>query len=163
MMHTRAPERIDLGSGHQAVINGALVTADGPCTLIVNAGAMVIAQIEDAKTDRSSRNPREELYFSLIEKGASPYLAEEDQVRCFTLLSEIASRPISAEDEHDCRSCCTAMMESRLTDALVYAARLASHSVGPDPLRAKPRPAKQAPQRNENDCLYSTKESIGSP
>lgn len=163
MMHTQAPQRIDLGNGCQAIINGALVTAEGDCTIIVSPGAYVVAAQEKAGQASSSRNPREELYFSLIEAGACVSIAERDRVRLFRLLSQIASQPVSVEDEKDCRSCCTAMMESRLADALVYAARLASHSVGPQPLRAEPVQSAGTPQRNMNDCLYSKNESIALP
>ena len=121
-----ARRTLSLARGGQAVINGALITAEEACTIEVSVGAYVLANRQLRQARSSLRNPGEELYFSLLEVEASATRFEEERMRLFQLLSETASSDIADAHRADCTLCAVALMAGDAIKATDIAARLAS-------------------------------------
>ena len=132
-------QTISLASGDQAVINGALVTAASACSIEVSHGAFVMTGRKLRQARATMRNPSEELYFSLLEVEASRGRFEEERMRLFQLLSEIAARNQGAKQQGDCTSCAVALMIGDVVQATTIAAGLAAHAIEmPGPRASQP-------------------------
>ncbi len=157
-MKTPAPtahptyQTVSLALGDQAVINGALVTAKGACSIEVSHGAFVMTGRKLRQARATTQNPSEELYFSLLEVEASRGRFEEERMRLFQLLSEIAVRDEGTEQQSDCTRCAVALMIGDAAQATTIAARLAAHAIevpGPRASQTKHKGISRNPQTSE--------------
>lgn len=120
------PQLVPLGPGRQAVINGALVTASAPCTLEVGPGAYVLAGQALARDKNALSNPREELYFSMLEAGTDPKRFNEARFRLFRLLSQVVAQDRTYQAQRECALCASALLKGNVEEATQCAARMAS-------------------------------------
>jgi len=123
------PQTVHLAAGAQAVINGALVTAVEPCTLQVGSGAYVLTGRGLWRERQALRNPRDELYFSLLECAADQERFHSERFRLFRLLGEVVAQDRTHEAQRECAMCAAAIMGSDGEEAVESAARLASQSL----------------------------------
>ncbi|MEM8724213.1 MAG: hypothetical protein AAGE86_01700 [Pseudomonadota bacterium] len=121
-----SPQRIKLEEGAQAVINGALVTAAGPCELEIGAGSFVVTGRTLDRMPTPARNPREELYFSVLEASADEDRFAEARFRLFGLLAQVVQQDRSYQGQRECAACAAALMAGKSSEAVRCAARLAS-------------------------------------
>ena len=126
-------QKVRLAEGAQAVINGALVTASCPCEIEVCAGAFVLTGRALDRHPAALRNPREELYFSLLEAGAGDERFAEARFRLFGLLSQVVAQEVSYQGQRECSACAAALMTGDAEEAVRCAARLASERFGEEP------------------------------
>ena len=124
------PQSITLAQGGQAVINGALVTANTACTLEVGSGGFVLTGRSLWRDRDPLRNPREELYFSMLDASTSSTRFEEERFRLFRLLSQVVSQDRTHEAQKECSLCAAALIAGNAEEATQSAARLASEDVG---------------------------------
>ena len=117
---------VHLAPGAQAAINGALVSAREACTLEVAPGAYVHTGRARWPSGDDLRGPREELYFSLLECGPHAERFEDERVRLFGLVNEVAARDPSLKTQRECARCVAALMLGDAKVAVECAARLAS-------------------------------------
>ncbi|MEM6585261.1 MAG: hypothetical protein AAF692_05860 [Pseudomonadota bacterium] len=134
---------VHLAPGAQAAINGALVSAREACTLEVAPGAYVHTGRSLWPSGDDVRGPREELYFSLLECGPHAERFEDERVRLFGLVNEVAARDPAHEIQRECARCVAALMSGDAKAAVECAARLASsgtsgHSAPSDPVNPAP-------------------------
>lgn len=119
------PQTVPLARGGQVVINGALITAQEACTLDVASGAYVLTSMTRLRDRKSLRNPREELYFSIIEVADDPARFADEQFRLFILLSQVAAQEPGPVAQKECSLCATALLTGNASDAKRSASRLA--------------------------------------
>ena len=122
-------KRVHLASGGQAVINGALVSAREACTLEICAGAYVLTGKGRSPHSDPLRNPRDELYFSLLECSASEARFGDERFRLFALLSEVVAHDRTYEGQRECARCAAALMAGDAQEAVQSAARMASREL----------------------------------
>ncbi|MEM7665478.1 MAG: hypothetical protein AAF250_06435 [Pseudomonadota bacterium] len=120
------PQLVTLDAGAQAVINGALVTAIGPCRFEVGSGVFVLTGNALHRGKGSLRNPREELYFSMLEASAGPERFAEARLRLFRLLAEVVAQDRTHQGQRECALCAAALMAGKASDAVRSAARIAA-------------------------------------
>jgi len=108
------------------VINGALVTACGDCVLEVGSGACVFVGPVARPPAAGICNPRDELYFSLIDCRADPRRIDRARIRLLGLLGEIAVHDHAHETQRECSLCVAAIMCADAKAAVESAARLAA-------------------------------------
>lgn len=124
--HEPKPHLVTLEAGAQAVINGAIVTATGPCVLEVGSGAFVLAGRGLQRSRDALYHPHEELYFSMLEAGTSPERFDESRYRLFGLLAQVVAQSRTHAAQKECAACAAAMMAGDTKAAIASAARLAS-------------------------------------
>jgi len=120
---------IALTQGDQAVINGAIVTASGDCTLEVGSGAFVLSGRSLWSNDDGPHHPREELYLSMLDAGGDTARFTEERFRLFVLLSQVIAQEHSHEAQKECARCAHALMIGNAEDATRSASRLASQGL----------------------------------
>lgn len=130
-------QTVHLAPGAQAVINGALVSARESCTLEVGSGAYVLTGRALWPTRNAIRNPKDELYFSLVECSADPELFEAERFRLFGLLGEVVAQDRTHEGQRECALCAAALMAGDRAEAVLSAARMASSAMQLDRTRTK--------------------------
>ena len=118
------PQLIVLEAGAQAVINGALVTANEPCSLEVGSGAFVLTGRAMRRPRQSLRNPREELYFSMLDASANADRFAESQFRLFGLLAEVVAQDRSHQGQRECALCAAALIAGDADEAVRSASRI---------------------------------------
>lgn len=118
------PQVLNLAPGGQAVINGALITAQNACSIDVGSGAYVFSGRTLWRDDL--RNPHEELYFSVLEASRTADRFAEEQFRLFALLSQVVTQDRSHDAQKECALCASALLTGKREDATRSAARLAS-------------------------------------
>ena len=123
------PKTLNLAPGAQAVINGAIVTAAESCRLNVEPGAFVLVSGLPTPERAKVHDARQELYLSLLDLIRRPRADDEETIRLFRLLSDVAAQGTDQEAKQDCMTCCSALMAGRLVEASRPAARLASSSL----------------------------------
>ncbi|MEM6856700.1 MAG: hypothetical protein AAF559_02425 [Pseudomonadota bacterium] len=131
------PQTVQLASGAQAVINGALVTAKGECTLEVGPGAYVLTGRALWPTRAGLQNPADELYFSLLDCSPDEDRFAAERFRLFGLLGEVVAHDRSHEGQRECAQCAAALMAGDRTAAVQSAARMASNNLKGAPTRTK--------------------------
>lgn len=124
------PQIIHLARGGQAVINGALVTASEHCTLQVGSGAFVLTGRALWRNREGVRNPREELYFSMIDAATSESRFEAAKFRLFSLLARVVAQDRTHQGQKECSFCAAALLAGRSEEAVQSAARLAADTLG---------------------------------
>lgn len=134
------PHTVNLAKGAQAVINGALVTASTACTIEVGSGAFVLTDRSLWRDRPPLRNPREELYFSMIEASRHAGRFLEERFRMFTLLSQVVAQDADHDCQIECARCAHALITEDRDAAMRSAARLASERLACVPL-CSPAPA----------------------
>ena len=132
-----SPHIVQLTSGAQAVINGALVTAKGDCTLEVGAGAYVLTGRALWPTRSAIQNPADELYFSLLDCSADEERFAAERFRLFGLLGEVVAHDRSYECQRECAQCAAALMAGDCAAAVQSAGRMASNNLKGAPTRTK--------------------------
>lgn len=140
------PQTINLTRGGQAVINGAIVTASAACTIEVGSGAFVVTGRSLWRERDPQRNPREELYFSVIDASTDPVRFADERFRLFTLLSQVVAQCRTHEGQKECALCAAALIAGNCEDATRSAARLASERFE-DQAGAKPSTPGQMGER----------------
>ncbi len=120
------PHTINLTRGGQAVINGAVVTASAACTIEVGSGAFVLTGRSLWKDRDPKHNPREELYFSIIDASTDTARFEGERFRLFTLLSQVVAQCRTHQGQQECALCASALISGNTDEAIRSAARLAS-------------------------------------
>lgn len=120
------PQTITLAAGAQAVINGALVTAKGSCELEIGAGSFVVTGRALDRMPTPLRNPREELYFSILEASTDDERFVEARFRLFSLLAQVVQHDRTYQGQRECAACAAALMAGNAAEAVRCAARLAS-------------------------------------
>ncbi|MDJ0641175.1 MAG: hypothetical protein QNJ15_00020 [Erythrobacter sp.] len=120
------PQKVRLTAGAQAVINGALVTAVGPCELEVGAGSFVLTGRWAGRSPAAMRAPREELYFSMLDASVDDERFAESRFRLFGLLAQVVAQERSYQGQRECSSCAAAIMAGDIDESVRSAARLAS-------------------------------------
>ncbi|MEL6528875.1 MAG: hypothetical protein AAGK01_01965 [Pseudomonadota bacterium] len=128
-----APHHIRLSAGSQAVINGALVTAMGPCELEVGAGSFVVTGRALDGSTATIRNPREELYFSMLEASIDDSRFIAARFRLFSLLAQVVAQDRTYQGQRECAACAASIMAGEKEKAVRFAARLASDRFGESP------------------------------
>ena len=123
------PQIVHLARGGQAVINGALVTASEHCTLEVGSGAFVLTGRALWRNRGEVRNPREELYFSMIDAATSETRFEAAKFRLFSLLSQVVAQDRTHQGQKECSFCAAALLSGRAEEAVQSAARLAADNL----------------------------------
>jgi len=118
--------KISLAEGAQAVINGALVTALEPCELEVGAGSFVVTGRTIDRSRVNLRNPREELYFSILEASADEERFANAQFRLFGLLAQVVAQDCTYHGQRECAAFAAALMAGDSSEAVRCASRLAS-------------------------------------
>ncbi len=108
------------------MINGALVTATGPCEFEVGAGSFVVTGRALDRPPHSLRNPREELYFSTLEAGTDGERFAEARFRLFGLLAQVVGQDRSYHGQRECAALAAAIMAADPSEAVRCASRLAS-------------------------------------
>ena len=133
-MHTSSPapkpQTIHLATGAQAIINGAIVTANSECTFEVGSGGFVLTGRSLWRNRDPLRNPREELYFSMIDASTSKERFEEERFRLFMLLSQVVAQDRTHEAQKECALCASALLAGNAEEATKSASRLASERLG---------------------------------
>ena len=129
-LHQEEHETLCLADGDRAVINGALMTARGACELEIDSTAFVLAGPALHHGANALRNPREELYFSMIHASTNSTRFVEERFRLFTLLSQIIAQEPSEEVQSECAKCSVALIVLDMEVAIRSASRLASQSLG---------------------------------
>ena len=124
--HTKT---VHLAPGAQAVINGALVSAREACTLEVGSGAYVMTGRSHWPSRNPLRNPRDELYFSLLDCSSDEARFHKERFRLFRLLSEVVAHDRTYEGQRECTQCAAALMSGDRRAAVQSAARMASKSL----------------------------------
>lgn len=127
------PHRIRLCEGGQAVINGALVTAVVPCELQVGAGSFVVTGSSLEPSQAALRNPREELYFSMLDASTNEDRFADARFRLFSLLAQVVAQDRTYQGQRECAACAAALIAGNVEDAVRCAARLASDRFGEGP------------------------------
>ena len=120
---------VALSKGDQAVINGAIVTASGDCTLEVGSGAFVLTGHSLWQNDNGPRHPREELYFSMLDASGDKERFTQERFRLFALLSQVVAQERSHEAQKECAQCAHALMIGNAEEATRSASRLASQGL----------------------------------
>lgn len=120
------PQTLSLERGGQAVINGAIVTANAPCTLEVGSGAFVLVGRSLWRDRDPMNNPREELYFSILDASTDAARFAEERFRLFTLLSQIVAQERTHQAQKECALCAAALLSGDTEEATRSAARMAS-------------------------------------
>ncbi|MEM9501118.1 MAG: hypothetical protein AAF941_04665 [Pseudomonadota bacterium] len=120
------PQIVQLEAGAQAVINGALLTAREGCSFEVGSGAFVLTGPALRGGRPAIRNPRDELYFSLLEAGTNPDRFAEARFRLFHLLAEVVEQDRTHQAQRECAMCAAALMAGDTAEAVRCAARIAS-------------------------------------
>lgn len=121
-----SPQIITLAEGAQAVINGALITAKCDCELEIGAGSFVVTGRALDRAPSPVRNPREELYFSVLDAGTDDHRFAEARFRLFRLLAQVVTQERSYQGQRECAACAAALMANDPAEAVRCAARLAS-------------------------------------
>lgn len=122
-------QTVHLSKGAQVVINGALVSASDDCTLEVGSGAYVVTGRAVWPGRDALRNPRDELYFSMLDCSADEDRFVAERFRLFALLSEVVAQDRSYEGQRECAQCAAALMTGDRQAAVQSAARMASKSL----------------------------------
>jgi len=120
------PQIVQFARGGQAVINGALVTAPEACTLEVGVEAFVMTGRTLWPQDGPLINPRDELYFSLMEAGTDPERFERERFRLFQLLSQVVAQSRTRDGQKECARCAAALLACDAEAATRSASRLAA-------------------------------------
>ncbi|MEP3422634.1 MAG: hypothetical protein ABJN35_12920 [Erythrobacter sp.] len=108
------------------MINGALVTATQDCILEVGSGAFVLSGRALWRDRGPKRNPREELYFSMIDAATSEDRFNEERFRLFALLSQVVAQERTHEAQKECALCASALIAGNSQEAVRSASRLAA-------------------------------------
>lgn len=144
MSHNSFPphtQTVHLAAGSQAVINGALVSAREACTLEVGSGAYVLTGrgmwAPRRGEQQAVRNPRDELYFSLLDCSADAERFGEERFRLFGLLGEVVAQDRTHEGQRECAQCAAALMAGDARAAVQSAARMASSGLDRTRTRTK--------------------------
>jgi flagellar biosynthesis regulator FlbT len=124
------PQILSLSQGGQAVINGAIITASEPCTIEVGSGAFVLSGRSLWRDRDPLHNPREELYFSMLDASTDPARFAEERFRFFTLLSQIVAQERTHEAQEECALCASVLLSGDAEAATRSAARMASERFG---------------------------------
>lgn len=124
-----AHQTINVPAGGQVVVNGALITLAQACSITIAPGAYALAGSKLDQARVSTRNPSEELYFSLLEIEAAGPRSDDQRVRLFGLLSEVAAKNGEMGLQSDCTACAAALMMGNLADATSIASQIALHSL----------------------------------
>ncbi|MEO1730951.1 MAG: hypothetical protein AAFR64_09450 [Pseudomonadota bacterium] len=130
-------QTVRLAAGAQAVINGALVSTRDACTLEVGSGAYVLTGRALWPAPSELRNPRDELYFSLLDCGADEERLTNERFRLFGLLGEVVAHDRTHEGQRECAQCAAALMAGDTKAAIQSAARMASNNLCTGKTRTK--------------------------
>ena len=153
------PQTVDLARGGQAVINGALVTASQACTLEVGSGAFVLTGRALWRGRDGLRNPREELYFSMMDAATSDARFESERFRLFALLSQVVAQDRTHQGQKECALCASALLAGKADDAVRSAARLAADQVetrrSAAGRRVPGQPSASRQRRDGSDAFHS--------
>lgn len=125
--------KVHLAAGAQAVINGALVTAIGPCELEVGAGSFVLTSHLANRQLSDVRAPREELYFSMLDASTDEERFAEARFRLFGLLAQVVVHDRTYQGQRECTACAAAIMAGNIEESVRSAARLASERFAEEP------------------------------
>lgn len=132
-------QTLHLAAGARAIINGALVSTREACTLEIGSGAFVLAGRTIEPGGAGLRNPRDELYLSLLDCRHDAGRLESQRERLFALIGEVVAQDCSHLAQYECAQCAAALMSGDARAALEIAARMAASRMDP------PRePARQA-------------------
>lgn len=123
---TDQPTKVTLAKGHQAVINGALITASSPCILSVSEGAFVLIDTKQRSNLAESDGAFHELYLSILEAGQSEERFARDLFRLFRLLASITPHCRTKTAIEEANKCSTALMRGEIKAAADSAACLAA-------------------------------------
>jgi len=126
------PHIVNLAAGGQAVINGALVTATEACRIQVGSGAFVLTGRALWRSRNGLRNPREELYFSMLDAAISDARFEAERFRLFALLSQVVAQDRTHQGQAECTLCARALLAGNSDEAVESAARLAAEAIEPN-------------------------------
>lgn len=141
-------QTVHLVPGAQVVINGALVTARDACALEVGSDAFVLTGRAASHDDASMRNPRDELYFSLLDCSADEARFTQERFRLYRLLGEVVAQDRTYEAQRECSQCAAALMAGDARAAVESAGRLAAERLGETPEPApRPLPSAHVPNR----------------
>ncbi len=127
------PHRITLAAGAQAVINGALVTATGPCEFEVGAGSFVVTGRALDRPQQALRNPHEELYFSMLDASTDADRFAEARFRLFGLLAQVVAHDRTYHGQRECAALAAALIAGDASEAVRCASRFASDRFGKGP------------------------------
>ncbi|MDJ0978378.1 MAG: hypothetical protein QNI87_07565 [Erythrobacter sp.] len=143
-------QTVHLAPGGQAVINGALVCAREACTLEVGSGAFVLTGPALGPARDSLCNPRDELYFSLLDCGADEDRFAAERFRLFELIGGVLGQDRGHETQRECGQCAAALMAGDVKAAVESAARMASATLDYDRPRTRvSNAARRAPAKRE--------------
>ncbi|MEM7690035.1 MAG: hypothetical protein AAF291_13525 [Pseudomonadota bacterium] len=143
------PQTLHLAPGARAVINGAVVSAREACTLEVGPGAYVLTGRALWPSPDAPRNPRDELYFSLLDCGGDEERFFAERFRLFSLLSEVVTQDAAFEHQRECAHCAAALLGGDPKRAVQCAAHLASNGI--DTGRTRTKVAAASSELDETD------------
>ncbi len=120
-----APKTISLAAGAQAVINGALVTAQRACQLEVGSGAYVLTGRALWRSQRERSSSADALYYATLEACTTPQAFELGRFQLFAALSEVVAQDRTHQSQKECAACAAALVAGDAEAALASARRLA--------------------------------------
>ncbi len=123
---TYEPRRIGLAPGAQVVINGALVTARGPCEIEVGSGAVVMSGDTFGAKSSSRVDPAAEFYLALLNASANPERFTSDRDMLFAMLGKVVAHHRTHWAQEECALCAAAIIAGESEPALASARRMAS-------------------------------------
>ncbi len=135
-------------AGAQAVINGALVSAIGPCHFTVGSGGYILTG-RALWPDHTARQLARDLYLKLIVASHSEEGIAGQRGPLFDLLGKAVAQLRTHEAQAECSNCAAAILSGDLEAAVASARRLTISQDGPLPGPvARPHPARMAIRDN---------------
>ncbi len=104
------------------------------------------------------RNPREELYFSLLDASTNTKRFAAERFRLFTLLSQIVAQERTHEAQEECALCAAALLSGDTEEATRSAARLASNRYGGADPAIQALPGQPRARRNRAETILARRE-----
>lgn len=110
-----------LHDGEQMVVNGALLGAEGPCTVRINRGASVLWG-KSLQSAVAREMPAHELYYGALAAVGSDEQLAESRYNLFALLGAVVAQQRTHAAQEDCAGFAAALISDD-ADALLSAAR----------------------------------------
>jgi hypothetical protein len=120
----------------------------GPCILEVGSGAFVLTGPALWREQSALRNPREELYFSMLDAGTNPDRFSEARFRLFHLLGQVVAQERTHKAQRECALCAAALIAGNVEEAIRSAARIATDGLEKPAARGRVPPPLRAARRD---------------
>jgi flagellar biosynthesis regulator FlbT len=114
-----------LRDGEQLVVNGALLAADGPCSVRINQGASVLSG-KSLHSAAGQAMPAHELYYAALAAVGSDVRLAESRYNLFALLGAVVAQQRTHAAQEDCARFAAALISEDSESLLCAARRLAT-------------------------------------